>query len=387
MKFCFIIPPQPELARPTSYISLGVGYLAAVLEQHKHDVCVHDMNKDGDVLPPADIYGITCVSATFRAVRKLAWDLTMMSETVIVGGVHPSAQPDDFADVNCYVVIGEAEHTLPQLIEIKDKPKIIGAWPVDDIDNLPFPARHLFKNVVDYSGIHGQPEGVGATSILSSRGCPYSCTFCTSIPQTRKMRYHSPDYMLEEIMAVIEDYPAVRHFRFVDDIFALNKDRVMAFCDKLIAAKLGITWVCITRASTLDQELLAKMRAAGCIETHIGVESGSQRILNLMNKKTDVSALANGVQMIKQAGIRAKTYLMYGFPGETDEDRQMTINFVGRAKPDMVTVSHFTPMPGSKMWDHRALTSEQWFYQDEDEAYQEFRKRVHEAMEGKGEKL
>lgn len=382
MKICFIIPPQLELEKPSSYISLGVGYLAAVLENLenlKYEVQVHDMNMDTGPFPPADIYGVTCVSATFPAVKDIVVSLTQAKQTVIVGGVHPSAQPDDFVDLNCHVVIGEAEETLPELIEMKHKPKILGAWPVDNIDGLPFPARHLFKNVVDYSGIHGQPVGTGATSILTSRGCPYSCTFCTSIPQTRKVRFHSPDYMIKELRSVIADY-SVKHFRFVDDIFTLKRERIMAFCDKVIDAKLDITWVCITRANTLDEDLLGKMRKAGCLETHIGVESGSQKVLNLMNKKANVDALGNTIALIKKAGIRAKSYIMYGFPGETEEDRQMTLDFLRRYKPDLVSISHYTPMPGSKMWSRSTVGAEQWFYQDTDESYQEFRRRVQEAI-------
>lgn len=378
MNFCFIIPPQPALHKPSAYVSLGVGYLAATLEKWKHTVQVHDMNIDSADIPEADMYGVTCVSATFPTVREIVKTLTNGGKTVFVGGVHPSIAPEGFDDLNCHVVTGEAENVLPQLLGLPDIPKVVHAGLVQDIDSLELPARHLFKNVVDYSGIHGQPVWTGATSILSSRGCPYSCNFCTRIPQTRKMRFHSPAYMLWEITEVMEEYD-IRHFRFVDDIFTLNKDRVIKFCDLVMKHNLDIQWMCITRGNTVDKELLAKMRQAGCYEMDIGVESGSQRVLDLMNKKADVETLGNAVRLIKEAGIRAKIYLMYGFPGETEEDRQLTVDFVRKNKPDGVTCSKFCAMPGSKMWKGEKINSDQWFYQDTDRKYQDFRAKVNEA--------
>lgn len=378
MDVYFIIPPQPELMRPTSYISLGVAYLAAALEKHHHQVQVHDMNIDGELLPEADIYAVTCVSATLPAVREIISQLD--KKTVIVGGVHPSVKPDDFYDLKCHVVAGEAEDILPWIIEWKVKPGVTRAAAIPDIDRLCFPARHLFKNAIDQSGIHGQGIGVAATTIISSRGCPYRCASCTSIPQTKRVRFRSPDNMISEIETIVDRYP-VKHFRFVDDIFTLNRDRIISFCEKVVKSKLGITWICITRADRLDKDLLCKMRRAGCVETHIGVESGSKRVLDLMNKRTNPEVLGGAIKLIKEAGIRAKTYLMYGFPGETDEDRQLTIDFVRKNRPDLVTISKFTSLPGSKIWKEGYRT-EPWFYQDEDPVYQEFRRKIYDAVEG-----
>lgn len=378
MNICFIIPPQPELHKPSAYISLGVGYLAAVLEKSKHNVQVYDMNIEGGAFPPADVYGVTCVSATFPAVREIIRNLSKEGQTVIVGGVHPSIQPEDFVGLHCRVLIGEAEDVITKVIVAENIPRVIDGGLIEDIDKLPFPARHLFKNVVDYTGIHGQDIWEGATSIISSRGCPFQCTYCTRIPQTRKMRFRSPDYIVNELREIMLEY-RINHFRFVDDIFTLNRDRIISLCEKVINEKLNINWMCITRGDTVDETMLSQMKKAGCVEIDIGVESGSQRILDLMNKRATVESLGNAIQMIKCAGIKAKTYLMYGFPGETDTDRQLTLDFIRKNKPDGVTISKFAPIPGSKLWDHSPLTAKQWFYQDYDTAYQEFRKKVHEV--------
>ena len=267
------------------------------------------------------------------------------------------------------VFTGEAEYGFRDFLRSGSRSQwMVKCGYVENLDGLPLPARHLFQNVVDRSGIHGQEKGVGATTIISSRGCPYNCTFCTKIPQTSVTRFHSPSRMMAEAKHVMSNYD-VSHFRFVDDIFTLNRERIMKFCN----TPHDFTFICITRADSLDSELLRNMEKAGCKEVHIGVESGSQKILNAMNKNTTVKTLEDGVSKIKHAGIKVKTYLMYGFPGETDEDRQKTLDFVRRTQPDKATVSKFMSLPGSALGgrgDHH------WFYPDEDEEYREFKNRV-----------
>lgn len=170
----------------------------------------------------------------------------------------------------------------------------------------------------------------------------------------------------------------VSHFRFVDDIFTINRKRIMKFCELALNEQLGATFICITRADALDSELLKNMSEAGCTEVHIGVESGSQRILDLMNKNISVQQLSDAIEKIKEAGIRAKAYLIYGYPSETKEDRQLTVDFVKHTQPDKVTVSSFTPLPGSGAWN---FSTKKWFYPDGDEGYEEFKSRVEALCE------
>lgn len=250
---------------------------------------------------------------------------------------------------------------------------------MENLDTLPFPARHLFPNIVDYSGIHGQERGEGATTIISSRGCPFHCSFCTKIPQTSTVRFRQPDKILLEMKTVMDDYD-VTHFRFVDDIFTLDSKRVEKFCELKSSEGNDATWICITRADALNTHLLKQMKDAGCREIHIGVESGSQRILDAMNKQTTVKTLRDAVTDIKKTGIRVKTYIMYGYPGETEKDREETIRFIREVKPDKVTVSEFTPIPGSLLWDE-CSTSDNWFYSDDNDEYNDFRRRCTELCE------
>jgi anaerobic magnesium-protoporphyrin IX monomethyl ester cyclase len=386
MKVALINPPQDQLAQPDAYIPLGLAYIGAVLEKDGHNV----VTSNGITIPEADVYGITCVSATYQsalAVRK-----KIDHGMVVVGGIHPTIAPNEtLFEFRCdHVIEGEGEYAFRDLLRLKRNPEntiakpIIHAGYIQDIDALPLPARHIFPrdHVVDCTGIHGQEKGEGATTMITSRGCPFDCNFCTRIPQTRKVRLHSPDRMIAEMNHVMDEYP-VSHFRFVDDMFAVRKDRVMKFCEGILGDHLNhdATWICITRADSLDKELVRNMKKAGCTEIHIGVESGSNRVLELMNKKTTVDVLEKGVKMIKDAGIRAKTYIMYGFEGETDADRAKTIAFVKRAKPDKVTVSHFTPLRGSRMWAEASHEDSNWFYPEDDPGYKRFKEEIHGIVE------
>lgn len=361
MNVVLVVPPQKQLEQPRAYISLGLAYLAAVLETEGHVVSVTDLNETSTI-PDADIYGISSVSATYRDAKEVSINLLRRGR-VAFGGIHASLYPNQvLQDTNCdYVVIGEGETIFNDVVLGRLNNGIIDAGYVKDLDSLPLPARHLFSNVVDYSGIHGQEVGEGATTIISSRGCPYRCTFCTKIPQTSITRFRSPQKMIIEMKEVINQFD-VTHFRFVDDIFTLNRERIIKFCNLKIKEGIKATWVCITRADKLDKNLLNNMYHAGCKEIHIGVESGSQKVLDLMNKDISVSTLINAISKIKKSGIKAKTYLMYGYPGETDEDREKTIMLVKKTKPDKITISHYAP-------------AGEWFYPDENEEYAVFRRR------------
>jgi len=142
---------------------------------------------------------------------------------------------------------------------------------------------------------------------------------------------------------------------------------------------LALTWVCITRADSLDAEMLKAMKGSGCREVHIGVESGSDKVLKAMNKQVTAEGLLKGVQLIKDAGIRVKTYLMYNFPGETDEDRKKTVEFIRKAQPDKFTLSRFIPLPGSSI--AKEFDSDKvWFYPDEDETFSAFREELRSVL-------
>lgn len=386
MKVVLINPPQTQLRFPTAYISFGLAYIGAVLEEAGVEVEVKNLAgtriKEVNInkIPDADVFGITSTSATYPSVVKISKMLKRENEKVVIGGVHPTILPEEtLRETGCdYVITGEAEFAFRDLVlGTPNKQKIIHAGVIKDLDVLPFPARHLFKkeHVVDMLRTHRQREREKATTMLSSRGCPYNCSFCCGIPQTKIFRWISPERVVMELKKVMEDY-GVSHVRFVDDLFTLPRQRVEKLCNLLIKENLSMTWACLSRADATNKEVLALMKRAGCKEISLGIESGSQHMLNLMNKNVTVGENYNAIQEIKKAGIDAEANFIYGFPGETENDREATKKFLITAKPDKINIFNFCPFPGSDVWrnpdkynlqDNKAM----WFHPDNQEDYNE----------------
>jgi len=180
-----------------------------------------------------------------------------------------------------------------------------------------------------------------------------------------------------ELRFLIERY-GIEHVRFIDDEFTLHNGRSIELMKAI--RSLGLTWVCITRADTLNKKLLRLMKLAGCVEVHIGVETLSDRLLKLMNKQTTAKVLKHGIQLIKEAGIMVKTYLMWTYPGEIEADREATVEGLREVRPDKYTISKFTPLPGSAIERVTGKYGDDWFYPDEDYGFQEYRKRIAEVL-------
>lgn len=359
-----INPLQKELENPTAYPPLGLCYLGSVLIAAGIEVeAVNLADSTANTIPDADFYAISCVSATYPQVVELTKTLIKRGQ-VVIGGAHPSVMPiQTWIQTSCdYVISGEAEYALRDLVLGKTNTQIIHAGIINNLDELPFPARYLFKkkNVVDYSGIHGQEHGKGATTIISSRGCPRKCSFCCRGHEMySKFRFRSVSDIKREIEEVMDSYN-ISHFRFIDDAFTANSWRVSDLCKAL--RRLEITWMCITRADWINRTLLEAMKEAGCTEVDYGMESGSQRILDAMNKGITVAQNIKAAKLTKETGLRVKAYLMCDYPGETEEDITLTKRFMAEAKPDKYTLSSFTPLPGSNQSES---TGKGWFYPDE----------------------
>ena len=374
-KVVLIQPPQRNLKEPKAYPPLGLCYLGAALLEAKIDVEVinfadipiEDISIDN--IPKADFYGITCVSATYPEVVQIS---KILRETaigkVVIGGAYPSISPlQTYKESQCdYIITGEAEYAFRDLVLGKKKPneKIIHAGIIKNLDELPFPARQLFKKeeIVNFSGILGQEKGVGGVSLLSSRGCPMRCSFCCREHEMfTTFRYCSPSRVQGEMKQIMEEY-GINFFRFLDDAFTVNRRRVLKLCEEI--KDLQSEWRCITRADWIDKELLEAMKEAGCVGCDFGIESGSQRMLNLMNKRLTVEGNIKAIKLMKDVGLSPKVFLMCGFPGETERDIELTKRFIQVAKPDSFTLSQFT-----------RANDKGWFYPDEqgDTGYKELK--------------
>lgn len=387
MKVCLINPPQSELFQPRAYIPLGLAYIGAMLQKSEINVNLLNLADAKQPFyiqfPKADYYLITCTTATLHSVKELVPRLKSKG-VVLVGGSHPSVCPQEtYMATNAdAVVTGEAEYLVKEIVTGKIEPRpIMDAGYIKDLDALPFPARNLFSStdIVDTTGIHGCDIGVRATTIISSRGCPYNCAFCCrNHPMFSVFRFRSAENVKEELEYLKAQYN-IEHVRFVDDCFTVYKRGLIKLCQEI--KELNLTWVCITRADRIDSEMLTAMKMAGCLEAHVGVETGSNQLLKLMNKNETAEDCLRAIKEIKKHGIRVKVYLMYGYPGETEEDRQQTIDLMKKAKPDKFTLSRFTPLPGSEI--RKKILNEKgrtWFYPDENLGWREFREKIEESI-------
>ena len=371
---------------------MGLAYLAAVLEQAGYKVEILDApaleltyeKLAGEIeRRRPDVVGVTATTAvspsalkTVRMVReRLPEALTVM------GGPHITFLPMETmrAEPSIQVgVVGEGEYTLLELVETwkegGDLRKVKGiiyrengevkfTEPrplIENLDELPFPARHLLP--MDRYKVFGKHETLGL--IFTSRGCPYNCTFCSSsLIFGKKFRARSPGNVVDEVEQFVEQYKS-NHVEFVDDLFIFDKKRVKEICREIKERGLDIVWVCSARVDTVDGEIFKTIRDAGCVMVYLGVESGVQRVLNLMRKGIKVEQSVRAVKLAKEAGLQVVASFVLGIPGETWEEALETIRFAKKLDPDFVQFSLATPFPGTELYriakEKGLLLTEDW---------------------------
>lgn len=312
------------------------------------------------------IVGFSCTSASIMPCIKMAgMAKDICGATSVFGGMHPTILPEETAayPVVDYIQIGEGEATFPLLAQAilngtsKDNIPGVGYWdeglihltpsaPLKrNLDSLPLPDWESMIFLEEHKPSLG--------GIITSRGCPFKCTFCSG----RKMhqgrtRYRSIDSVFEETMILQERF-GVSHITYFDDCFALKKQRVAELCNKLIEHKSKATWGAFTRADVVESDLLQLMKKSGCTFLGVGVESGSDNTLKEIRKGyTREKALA-GVKKIKDAGIHVGMNIIVGMPNETRQDILDTISLIKEL--DVPTnVNTFTPYPGSPLYDECA---------------------------------
>ncbi|MCK4503925.1 MAG: radical SAM protein, partial [Desulfuromonadales bacterium] len=273
----------------------------------------------------------------------------------------------DFPEFD-YLVVGEGEETVSQLMEEPENtPSIPGLvfWNAAGIaefsgfrelgitlDNLPFPA---YEKLIGFPKTYRLPifnyPKAPNTSCISSRGCPYTCSYCDRSVFQRSFRFNSADYLYRHVK-YLHDRFGIRHINFYDDQFTFKRQRVEDFCNLMIANPLRMTFNCAVRAEHIDGELLALMKAAGCWMVSLGIETGDENLLAQHRQNADLNMLATKIKMIKQAGIRTKGLLMMGLPGETEKSIQLSMDYVFSLPIDDFNLSKFTPFPGSPIYEN-----------------------------------
>src|SRR5262249_7764518 len=216
----------------------------------------------------------------------------------------------------------------------------------DELDRLPEPAWDL---VPDFP-LRFQPNvfnyrATPVASLVTSRGCPCSCTFCARSTSGRRGRYHGVDYVMRLCRRL--DGLGVRHILFYDDLFTVNKARVVELCERFLEAGVGFTWSCNSHPNLLDPKTLRLMKRAGCWQIAYGIESGSQRVLDVVKHEVRIPRMLETLRQTREAGIRVKGLLMMAHPTEGEDSLAETVEFLRTAPIDLVQITKFTPYPGT----------------------------------------
>ena len=371
----FIDPDLTAGANSTTGAQLGVLTLAALLRRQAYDPCIvnlddlffefvsHDqtrpsINRNGGVTQLAepaesffsfvtrhlpaesfDIFGLSSICGSYPLTLRLAQEIrrTNPHAKIILGG--PQASVVDVATLKAFpcvdvIVRGEADDTFPRLLQLLES----GEWEtipgitfrrddevirnpnapvVENLDHLPLPAFDLDLRIRDRGGVH----------LEIGRGCPFACTFCSTNDFFRRnFRLKSPSRMIADIASIKNEY-GLDYFSLVHDMYTIDRKKVVAFCEAILASGEKFTWGCSARTDCIDDELLELMASAGCTGIFFGIETGSQRLQHVINKKLDLAEAVERIACADRCGIKTTVALIAGFPEETREDLRDTLHF------------------------------------------------------------
>lgn len=392
-----ILLVRPVNVTPMLIPNMGLGYLATRLRQAGHEVEIMDCIKErigleefGKRIQARD-YGIIGFQVytfdMFPARQHLERVARFAPHAMTVaGGPHPGADPVGTMELPNldFAFRSEAEVGLPQLANLlrdcdwdrgrvresyasfgaitnlvyRDANGLVVTNPVvteDDLDRIPFPAWDL----IDPRRYPVAPQGTFTMRIpvaptVVTRGCPFECTFCAAATNTGKpIRYRSPENVMEELWLLKREY-GVREIHIEDDNFTLNQQKCAAVCEAFINEKIDLCWALPNgvRLDTLDAELLKLMERAGCYSLAVGIESGSQRVLDLMKKDLTLEEIEYKVALIKRVTkIKVTGFFIIGYPGETKDEIKRTIRFARRLNVDKANYGIYMPLPGTESYD------------------------------------
>lgn len=342
---------------------LNLGFIAAYLEKNGVEVRIIDELAGEDV--PAeisrygpDVAGITATTPLAEDAYRIADHCKKAGILTVMGGVHASVLPEEALSHSDIVVIGEGEQAMLDIASGSVNPGIVRRDYIRDLDEIPMPARHLMKmdfytrtkDRLPHTYLHFVPPRTKTSAMLTSRGCPYTCTFCHNTWKGMPYRLNSAERVLEEIELLMREYGVEAVF-FIEDTFFGNKQRLMKICDMIKSRGIKLLWGCNSRVNELDLDSLKAVKAAGCRQITIGFESGSQRILDALNKRTTVEQNSKAVQMCKEAGLYVNGTFMVGSPTETARDVEETAEFIRRNPIDSIGICITTPYPGTAIWN------------------------------------
>lgn len=356
---------------------LGIMYVAAYAEKHTDhtieilDVLAEELDykevEEEIRKRKPDVVGITAMTFTLIDVIKIAKIIKKVDDEIkiVLGGPHVHIYPNETIDIPeiDFLVLGEGEIPFTKLIQniddydnlknvkglvFKNEGEIINTGLrdfIEDLDSIPFPARHLTK-VGLYKSLLAKRSTV--TTMMTTRGCPYKCIFCDRPHLGKVFRARSAENVVREMEECVE--MGINEFILYDDTFTIDRQRVLDICELIEDKGLDIGWDIRARVNTVDKEMLIKLKHAGCERIHYGVESANPDILKLLNKGITISQVEKAFEMTKEAGIETLAYFMIGSPTETRDQIMNTIDFAKRLKPDYVHFSITTPFPATQLY-------------------------------------
>ncbi len=358
-KVCLVHTPCQEVRDDRLEPPLGLLYLAANIKKHGYPVEIVDLSAqvqsrlDGLVPDDFQVYGFSTYSVNYQFTLQLANVVRKRNPNAlfIAGGPHATALPVNVSSDGFDVVItGEGEILVLEVLQnlkqgIRSASIISGQSPID-LDELPFPDY----DQVALSTYSREIGGHRCVSILTSRGCPYPCSFCNSniMGAGKAIRYRSPENVIAEIRLIKKRF-WIRHFRFQDDIFTISIKRIRELAPYL--ASEDIVYRCFARVNTFTQEMAETLRDSGCLHVSFGIESGSPKLLakHAMHKNQTPKQIQQALENAGRAGIRTRVFLLVGFPGETDETIKETIMLMKQCPWDEFSVYPLIAYPGTPL--------------------------------------
>ena len=359
--------PHQYLIDPEAQPPMGLMYLASVLEQNNIPVKLFNLSSLTDEqaieeLTECELFGISVTSLELLQANDFAKKIKnkFPNSKIILGG--PGTLCPEYVNFDHIdsVLKGEGEITILDVVKDVQNGQLKQHYQgkiTKNLDDIPFPARHLlntqgghiFANRRTYDKTFSMEfKGHGSTAILTSRGCPYNCIYCSAKALNGKMRYRSPQNVYDEIKYVYDMYK-IKQFRISDEMFTANPKRVLEICE--LIKPLGLVWRISCRVKPLTKELLQIMKNAGCVEVSFGIESFDNNVLKGLNKKATAEDNAKALIMAKEVGLMTRVLFMIRTPYQTKDTVRKNIEWLKKVPYDTIACTSFVPLPGTPVWE------------------------------------